>query len=360
MITAIRIGAHYAGFRARRRLGRTTPLEAAAAETWEIAPPETRETGPAVRLPGQFEKIRAFDRNTKPETERLRVFGGRVSYPAVRARRFANATLHKGSVLCNRGEKRVRPFGRAAPEGEYPPVFIREGVLTGSYLGLLYFGHWLRDDLTMALMAEGLGEPFTLATCDWPHIEGYRRLCGLSCRELENAVFRSLIVFDDEEITPHKVLRLAELRRRVAVYGEAAAKKVFILRGGVERGRRRFVNEREIAETLAKEGFAIINPMTASIKDIAVTMHGARIVIGAEGSQLCHAVPWLAEDGALLAITPPERFTTSHKRWAELLGVKYGFIVGDPSTDGGFSANVNDVLRTIDLLDSSSARADAR
>lgn len=362
MIPSARIAINYAGFRLRRRLGRLAPLECAASETWEIAPPETRDIGPAACLPGQFDKILMFNRNSKSEIERLRVFGGRVSYPAVRARRFANAILHNGSLRCGRGEKRIRPFGRAAPAGVFPPVFVDEGVLTGSYLGLLYFGHWLRDDLSMMLMAEGLGQPFTLATEDWPHIEGYRRLFGLSCPELERAVFRSLIVFDDEEVTPHKASRLVELRRRVAARGGArtAAKGVFILRGGADRGARRFVNEREVAEALEKEGFSIIDPATASVDEISQTMRGAPLVVGAEGSQLSHATPWLAEGGSLLAVTSPERFTTSHKRWTDLLGARYGFVVCDPHTDEGYTADINDILRTIDMLQASDAQACAQ
>ena len=120
------------------------------------------------------------------------------------------------------------------------------------------------------------------------------------------------------------------------------------LRRGKSAERRELVNEDEIAERLLQVGASVLQMEETPTESIIEYLLGAEVVIGVEGSQLCHAVHTLREGGAIVVIQPPFRFYNAHKDWADALGMKYGFVVGDPA-ENGFELDPDDLLRTIDL-----------
>lgn len=346
-------------FRITRRLVGEKPLFEVAERRWEIAPAERLRFSPAVFLPGQFDKIRAFEANTRPDIEKRRVFGGDFERPPVVAWEFRGAILYQGAIFCRRRMRRILPYGVAPPPSkDFPAEEIGEGALAGTYLGLRYFGHWLKDDATLSLLAGEYGEAVSPAPPSWhkgvhkeDHIPAYAQFLDLPWRVAENVRFGTLVMFDDEEITTHKIGRLKRLRERVkAKLGPyPAPKRIFIRRGVKDSGARRFNNEAALAAALTKEGFAVIDPTEMTLAEIAGLAYGADLVVGMEGSQLEHAI-YFARDGAkFLAVTPPDRFNTPFKQLTELLGMRYGIVVGDPDTEG-FSANIDDVRRTMDLF----------
>jgi hypothetical protein len=85
-------------------------------------------------------------------------------------------------------------------------------------------------------------------------------------------------------------------------------------------------------------------------------LFGARIVISVEGSQLSHALYSLGDRAGLVVIQPPDRFFNSHMDWARLLDVRYGFVVGEQK-EAGFYLALDDLLRTIDLVDAELTKA---
>jgi hypothetical protein len=346
-------------FRIGRRLGGEKPLYEVAERRWEIAPAERLRLSPAVFLPGQFDKIRAFEPNTRLDIEKPRVFGGDFERPPVVAYRFRDAVLYQGAIFCRGRMRRILPYAIAPPPSkDFPVLEFNEGGLAGTWLGLRYFGHWIKDDATLSLLAGEYGEAVSPAPPVWhagvhkeEHIPAYARFLDLPWRVAENVRFGTLVMFKDEEITSHKAGRLKRLRERAkAKLGPyPAPKRIFIKRGVADRGARRFNNESAVAEALVKEGFAVIDPTAMTVEEIASAAYGAELVVNMEGSHVNHAI-YFARDGAsFLAVTPPERFNTPFKQWTELLGMRYGFVVGDPDTEG-FSANIDDVRRTMDLF----------
>lgn len=287
-------------FRLSRKLGLSRVLEDVAEQTWEIAPAQRVETPPSVFLDGQFEKARVIEAWSSREVEIKRVFGGVFERPPLVARRFADAMLHLGAIHCGRAEKPLLPLETPHyPARDFPVLDIEEGALAGSYLGLAFFGHWLSDDAPLALLASKYGEPISpkppaLHTHirGGGHFDGYVRLLDLPWRAAENVRFRSLILFDDEEFTSHKGDRLEQLRNTVCERlgaPRAAGRRVFIKRGHVDRGGRRFINEGLVAEELSRDGFDILEPAKASVEEIAAALYGATLIAGVEGSHLMHA-----------------------------------------------------------------------
>ncbi len=340
----------YVAFRARRRLRLLKTLAEAADKKWTVAPAETVMTAPSICLPGQAEKARQTCPNTSWDVERIRVSGGKVMREAVVAYQLSNAALVYGSILCGAGERRVVPYERGLPADLSPVADFREGALSGSYLGLLYFGHWLRDDSSLELLAAEFSAPITLRPpSDWVHCDAYRRILSLSSQTVTSARFKRLVIFDDEDFSAHKTERLRKLRERAAKASKRTGPRlVFLKRGLRDNGARHFLNEEDVAAALAKDGFTIIDPLKSDVATFAETLGSADIVVGPEGSQLGHAALFLREGAGLLAITPPRRFVTGHKRWCDQLGIRYGLVMGDEQEEG-FTANVGDVKRTIDL-----------
>lgn len=341
----------YTAFRARRRLHALAPLAECADKVWTVAEAAHVMTPPALCLPGQQEKIRTlFD--TTWEIERVRISGGRAPRKGVVGYEFSNAALVHGSVLCGRGEQRVLPHDRGSrPESLTSVIDVDCGALAGSYLGLLYFGHWLRDDSALELLGSEFGEPVTMAPpAEWTHCAEYRGVLDLQSRVTGAARFRKLFMFDDEDFSPHKAARLRALRARATKLGNGGGhRRIFLSRGLRDGGGRAFSNEQEIAAALAADGFAILDPMKMSVQDFARVLGGVDLLVGPEGSQFAHAALFLKPGAGLLAITSPNRFVTSHKRWCDDIGVRYGFVIPDES-ENGLTLNISDLKRTIELF----------
>lgn len=352
--------ANYARFRLQRRLSGVRNIFDHAKKSWIISPPETIETPPSLALDGEFDRIRAVEQWTTPEVERRRLLGGAFDRPAVTAYEYRDAILYKGSVFAAGAEKRILPFEHQAPPStDHPVERFDEGALAGSYLGLMYFGHWLKDDAPLSLLAMEYGTPFSPSPPSWhaaqfkeTHIGGYIDFLDVCWRQAQNVYCKKLIMFDDEDFTTHKGARLERLRTRA--FDKLSAPKrtghrVFIKRGIPDKGVRRFGNEEEISARLEAEGFAIVDPSKMNVIEIANVIHGAALIVAAEGSHQVHSIFTLPRGAGLLAVNAPERFCTVNKRWTDLLGLRYGFMVGDPAEEG-FTADYDRLRRAIDLF----------
>ena len=288
----------YNMFRLRRRLTGERSIFEVANKVWEIAPPETQKTPPSLFLPGEMDKIRELEFRTTMDVETRRANGGLFERPAIKAYRFSNAVLYKSAVMANGGVRRILPYGMTPPSSEaFPVEEVSEGALAGSYLGLQFFGHWLKDDAPLSLLAADHGDPVSPSPPSWhadefgqSHIHGYAEMLELPWRQAENVFFKTLIVFDDEDFTTHKGRRLKALRERAAKKFPKAGKKsrVFIKRGIGDSGVRKFANEDLVAEALQAEGFEILDPSKASAGQIGELLSRAELLVGAEGSHQVH------------------------------------------------------------------------
>jgi capsular polysaccharide biosynthesis protein len=174
---------------------------------------------------------------------------------------------------------------------------------------------------------------------------------GQAYRELDRAVVRRLVLFDDISQNAHKVQRLRALRARVAKAAPSSATEgdiVYLMRGAGGKPRP-LLNEAEVVEELTRRGVRILRAETLPVPQMIAELCGARMIIGVEGSQLSHALFTLRDEGALLTIQPPDRFFNSHMDWARPLNMRYGIVVGE-ARPSGFYLPIGDLLRTIDLM----------
>jgi hypothetical protein len=350
---------HYARFRLWRRCFGALDFYAVAHKRWVIAPAEDLVTPASITLADEFERIGKVEHGSTLDIERRRTIGGVFSRPPVCAYQFRDAILFQGSVFAHNAEKRVLPYGaKPPPSSAFPVVETQDAALCGSYLGLTYFGHWLKDDAPLSLLADAFGTPLSPSPPAWhaaqfadSHIGGYVKLLNLPWRQAENAICRSLVVIDDEDFTTHKAKRLEALRGRMRarIGPTPAGRRVFIRRGVPDAGPRLFHNENLVIEALAADGFEVLDPSQLNVEELARALSGADLVVGVEGSHQVHAIFSLRAGAGLLAITPPQRFTTVNKRWTDLLGIRYGYLVGEPESEG-FRVDIDRLRRTIDLF----------
>ncbi len=147
-----------------------------------------------------------------------------------------------------------------------------------------------------------------------------------------------------------KSQRAAQMRRRLLAGRSCSPLPgVFILRG--KSGDARVMeNERQIAEQMAQTyGFHLLDPMAASVDQIAQLCGEAAVIAGVEGSHLVHGLAMMPPEAALLVFQPPDRTVAALKTLTDRQGQRYALLVGQGST-AGFTVNWDEVRRTLDLL----------
>jgi hypothetical protein len=261
-----------------------------------------------------------------------------------------NVVVHNGIIYGHGGEKLFNhDFQRDWPKTEWS--CSEELALRSSLIGCYYFGEWLWQDSATHLLAEADGKVVSMPTPSWPHRADYLSLFAQSYTQIDNVYIRRLILYDDIAQNAHKANRLRTLRARLAQNRShrTSTRVAYLMRGAGGKSRN-ISNEEEILECLTRRGVAILDPEKLSVPDLVTELFDSRIVIGVEGSQLCHAIFTLRDEGGVLAIQPPDRFFNSSMDWSRALNMRYGIVVGQ-QRETGFYLPGDDLLRTIDLMD---------
>lgn len=341
---------------AAKLLGRPE-LEAQARETVVLAPSDVAETGTAIALPGEFDRVETIldvphidPAATREDTLWKRwLEPGPVDHLPTMAYRLDDAILSPSSIYAGRA---FRDYGAArALMLRGPAETIDEAYFCGGSGGANWFGHWLCDDLATEILAEERGLPaLALAATHYQHEAGYRELFDLHAGKPALARVRSLWLIDDRGYNQDHVRRFRKqrdrLRRRVAPAGDH--RFVYLARGST--GTRRAVaNEAALMDRLVADGFIVVEPEKMAPRDIAAALVGARLIVTMEGSALDHGLVSLPEGAAVLALMPPERFNIYNKIRCELAGLRFAYLVGDRRPDGTF-VDPDRVFRTMAII----------
>jgi capsular polysaccharide biosynthesis protein len=214
----------------------------------------------------------------------------------------------------------------------------------------IYFGHWLRDALSMELLAEQQGlRPLSFRREPWFHEPGYRELMNLPGDFISFARVKNLWVVNDIGLNAGWVTRFKELRRRVRRKSEPGGpERIFLARGSLGVARE-LINAPALVDLLEKRGFLHIQPETLQPKDLVRALASAKIVVSVEGSALNHVHYAVPENSGVLVIQPPDRFNAFHKILMDFNRIRFGFVVADRDR-GGFSLPADRLLQTLDLM----------
>lgn len=307
----------------------------------------------AVFLDGQIDKILGCPfGQLKPQVEKMFEFDS-LQRPILSVT-LKNCYVIEKYILTGRKSKTLNvKYKEEFPiHGEFLEI-AEPAVAASSFLGVNFFGHWLRDDCATEVMAHEAGEVYWIDTPEWPDKAAYQAAFGQTPRQANGRLFRQLTLFDDVGQNPHKAARFRELRARLRATRPAANPDIVYLRRGAGGAARTLVNEAEVLALMERLGATIIEPENNADALISACL-GARIVVSIEGSQLSHALHTLRDNGGLLVIQPPDRFYGSHRDWSAELDMTFGFVVADPA-EGGFSVDLDDLERTLAMV---SARID--
>ncbi len=275
-----------------------------------------------------------------------RIKGGtRVHKPTI-AWQIDNVKVLDGSLFKGRYKKTIYT---ARGSHDKTVKHLPSAALTSSQLGVKYFGHWLRDDCSTYLLANDIGTPLATRTPNWPDKDVYARYFGQDWTPTDRAFIENLTIFQDYSQNSLQRRRYETLRGMVRQHVRPCQPgQIVYLRRGGSGAKRTLENENELIEALEKRGVAILTAEGGRLDDMIANLLDAMIVISTEGSQFNHALATMSNQGALVVLQPPYRFNNVHMDWAECLGIKYGFVVGNRSKNG-FTIDEKELLHTIDL-----------
>jgi capsular polysaccharide biosynthesis protein len=280
-----------------------------------------------------------------------------IDFQPVRLHWVDDAWMIAGSVFIA-GSQRIeigntltpRPLlQRLAPHPVAPMTSMDEGVLVGTCAGATWFGHWLEDELPLQLLGKDYGTPLAATRKAYAHEAGYLSALGLQPpTALGIGRIGSLVVVDEFAQNPNKARRYAQMRRRL---GAAAGRERVYLYRGESGTRRRLINERQLAERLADEGFHVVDVGRASFADIADACRGAAVVAGIEGSHLAHALFMMRDYGTLLILNPPNQVHTTIADIGVFCRLHSGMFVCEMAgANGDFVADIDEVLAFLERL----------
>ena len=328
------------------------PLSDYAHERIEISPTETVVHTPALFPEGALDKVTGLSpwRTWPQETELFQ--GGPRTHLATTAFVVDDVTIsgpfvYKGATKYDAGYGMARLW--RAQQG--PATEIEEATLVSCFAGSRFFGPFLKDSLPQELLPDGGSQQITMRTKKYSHEPGYRTLFDLPAPpRIEYGRIRRLTFFQDFGQNAGKAARYRlmqdRLRSQVGPRKQEPAKGIYLKRG--QTGEARILtNEQELEEYLVNMGFDVVEPAKLPADEVARRTLDAPVVISVEGSHISHVVYSMSRDGLLTVLQPPDRFAMAFKEFTDCIGLRFGFVVGDP-TEGGFSVDLDTLRRFLD------------
>lgn len=314
---------------------------------WVLCPSESSASTPAIYLDGELDKITAVQEETTHSFEMQLIQGAQMEHAATIAYQLRDVQMLNGCLY--KGPLKHPLLMRKAPLLNWGKTeHIPEATLASTFAGDRYFGHWMTDDLTLALcgLAPAVAVDRPLST----HQAEYKNLFNIHPRLVSRAKFDQITFVHDIGQNQFKRERYRHMRSQLAQLGKTQSPRGVMFLRGTSGKRRVLVNEAQVAEFLAKQGFLILDPSQCSAADIVRQTLGAPIIVGVEGSQLVHGLFSMAESGTILTLQPPYRFNNIYKHYTDCLGMKYAFVVGKQVSDG-FEIDLDRLAKTLDQVD---------
>jgi Glycosyltransferase 61 len=324
-------------------------LDAAAYRQEVIHPEESVTHLPAIHLDGQIERVTGSPAESTKDQEIQSVTKVRGRHAPTIAYHLKDVALVDGSIYSGTMRFFVRTL--EAPDS-VEPIDLDRAALASSYYGVKYFGHWLRDDCTLHLLARDRDiPPLCLPGPAGLHIEGYKSLFDQSSTPIFRARIKHLTIFSDHHQNSLRRQRYERLRAIVATrFPRGTTRSIVYLKRGADGAPRIIHNEDEIIRVLAASGFTVLDTASTPLDELLGTLVNARIVVSQEGSHIAHCVYAMPSDSGLLVLQPPDRFSANQRLWTDCLGIRSGFVVGKLH-ERGYEFDPTEIGRTIDLLE---------
>ena len=334
--------------------GHFVSIYSLASETITLCPEESVTIPRAIYLDGALDRITGLSIWRNLQQEKELIFGGQIIAHPTNAYRIekvdlVGAYLYKSAAKSRQGFDPEQLFLMEHRERQ----FIERACLVTTVAGSLFFGPLLVDDFPLELIAPNPEENIRMVTKYYHQEDAYRQLLGLEKTPLvHNARINQLTLYSQPAINSLRTLQYRQLREKLRsnfTTDDTGSKAGVYLKRGTTGEYRILQNEEEIETLLADIGFDIVEPAKLSVEEIARKTMNAKIVVSVEGSHKSHVIFSMADDGAFVVLQPPDRFSMVYKEFADCMGMKFAFLVGD-TAQGGFSVQLDQLRRIIDLV----------
>jgi hypothetical protein len=333
----------------RRLFAGPGTLETAAYRKEVIFPEERATYLPLIHLDGQIERVvgSPAESTLDHEIESATTLTGHHA-PTI-AYHLRDVALIDGSVYSGAMKFFVRELDATDP---VESVDLDRAALVSSYYGVKYFGHWLRDDCTLRLLADDLNiPPVCLPGPAGLHTEGYKSLFSQCWTPTFRARIKHLIIFNDFHQNGLRRRRYERLRDMVAArFPRGAQRRLVYLKRGADGVPRRIQNETQIIEALTACGFVVLDTGSTGLEEMLKTLVDAKLVVSLEGSHIAHCVYSIPSDSGLLVLQLPDYFSANQRRWTNCLGIRSAVVIGKLN-EAGYKFDLIEIKRTIDLLE---------
>ncbi len=315
-----------------------------------LCPGEKVELSPVVSLPGQLEKVTGAPSESTAAAEVQAMTAKEGVHAPTIAYHIRDAVLFGGSIYAQ--SMRHFIFDSSEKAVRTRRVWMKEASLSSTYIGLKYFGHWLRDDCTLRLLCEQFGNALCVRIPAHPDIAKYSNLFRQDwSTSIDGALIDHLVIMQDFGQNSSKKRRYEILRSRVwSRFGNNEVRSLVYLKRGASGALRLVHNEEEIVEALTKEGFEIVDVCSDSLERILTIISQAKLVVTMEGSHCAHCLAALPARSGLMLLQPPSRFCATQRAWTSALSIQLGFVVGEAVNESSFSFSVPEIHKTIDLM----------
>ena len=327
----------------RRVLGPSSP------EIDVLQPAETVAVTPPACLPGMLQRAAAT------------VEGNELSYylevaaetsvthaPALRMI-YRNAIVRRKGFATPRSNEKLGP-GRDLAELLGPITQVQTLRYCYDDVTRLYFGHWLTDAVSSALIDPDRGVLWMPPILGSTHSQDYLDALDLQLAEGPVLHAQEMIAYQDYGQGSHKQKRYDAINQRLLARfgGNVPPTSVFIKRGstGVARA---ITNEDALIEALVARNWTILDIATASVAEMQRVLLGASVVVSIEGSQLDHAILAMPRGAAMVILVPQDRFLLRFVGLCRARGVRTGFVVIEGRLSDGYRTDLDEILRTVDL-----------
>ena len=343
---------HELGYRIRSFLNwQSISMDDAACEIVTVCPEETQAVTPAVFPEDHLDRVVSPALQSTMEKEIRRISRTSVRWAATRVHLFKKAILSDEVLYVGKYRARVGRKKRfSVSQGLYP--WIERAGLMSSVMGQDYFGHYLSDDMSRALLMEQFGVFIQAWAPPYHHAKSYEDTLSPHSVHCYRARFGILAISRDIGQNSHKRARYLQLRDRMAkaiITEKVVSKIVYIVRGTIGNSRT-LANEDQVVDHFIKRGAGIVNSEKMQVKEIINTLWNASIVVSVEGSQINHALYPMATDGSILVLQPPRQFNNIHKDFCDCLGRGYGFYVCEDRGKEFYLDDFGALDRLIDML----------
>ena len=318
---------------AGRLFAKPLNLESITKDATVLCAQEEQDVPPAVYLPAHLQRITGFTTNFLERTPVERMLDTHSIHAPTLLYSLGKSKLFGGGLWAQNNSFITRSINE---QDDLDIVNLNQAVVTDTDIGLVHFGHWMREVVPASLVGTTEIPSLSLRRPHYSHAAQYAQFFKLQTIYANKGTVDNLYLLSDFSQNSYKLKRYLTLRDNLKSSlkpQDIAHKGVFIARGQ-SGSKRALINEIEVIAHLEKNGFDVIYPEKMTSEAIIRKLWNAKVVITVEGSAHNHAIYSMARTGCLLTLQPPSRFGIIIKNACDCLGIGWGFYVCAASHDG--------------------------